>query len=108
MKKFRSHVGLIAIAASLSLLGACSDNDNDEVVDSGAVTETPDTTPPASTEAPAPATSGDMGTTAPATTPSTADGTAGTTGSSATSSTPDTGSGASDTSDDPAPATGTQ
>lgn len=98
MKKFRSHVGLIAIAASLSLLGACSDKDKDEVVDSGAATEASGTTPPASTEAPAPA--------APATTPSTADSAAGTTDSGSMSSTPD--SGTSGTSGDVAPATGTQ
>lgn len=54
MNKTRTYAVLASIAASISLLGACSDNDTDDLSDTGAAVESPATTtaPPATTPAP--------------------------------------------------------
>lgn len=64
MRKIRSYVVLISMAASVSLLAACSDNEPEEVADTDAGVEAPLTDVPPATTTPPPAT-----TTPPATAP---------------------------------------
>lgn len=54
MNKTRTYAVLASIAASISLLGACSDNDTDDLSETGAAVESPATTaaPPVTTPAP--------------------------------------------------------
>lgn len=70
MKNVRTYAVLVSIAASVTMLAGCSDNDTDELSDTGAAVESPATqSPPATTVAPAATQTPPATTTTPETTP---------------------------------------